>query len=118
MKKNLSCIVLVGMLVFLTGCASGTKTHTKSLSQDSLGKGTTRTSLVQETDMSQMSNQEIQIALKNAGYYVGSIDGILGSRSRDAIRRFQQDNGLKDDSIAGPRTQEKLTKYIDTKFKP
>lgn len=118
MKRNMSYIVVVGLLVVLTGCASASKTHRKSSDQETLDKTRTRTCLVEETTMDQMSNQEIQIALKNAGYYEGVIDGILGSRSRDAIRRFQQDNGLKDDSIAGPRTQEKLTKYIDTNFKP
>ena len=35
-----------------------------------------------------------QRALAKAGRYSGDIDGILGERTRDAIRRYQSDNGL------------------------
>ena len=49
-----------------------------------------------------MSNKEVQIALSNAGYYGGPIDGKLGPKSKKAIREFQADNGLKVDGVAGP----------------
>jgi Putative peptidoglycan binding domain len=37
---------------------------------------------------------EVQRALAVRGYYYGPIDGILGSRTRSAIRRYQIDRGL------------------------
>lgn len=46
----------------------------------------------------------IQTRLKNWGYYDGNIDGIYGYRTYQAVRRFQQKNGLKVDGIAGPET--------------
>jgi len=36
-----------------------------------------------------------QQALKNAGVYNGPVDGNLGPKSKKAIRRFQEKNGLK-----------------------
>jgi len=37
---------------------------------------------------------QVQEALAQAGYYYGPIDGVLGPETRDAILRFQADNGL------------------------
>lgn len=48
--------------------------------------------------------REIQTRLKNWGYYKGSVDGIFGSKTRDAVILFQKKNGLKADGIAGPQT--------------
>lgn len=36
----------------------------------------------------------VQVQLQRDGYYVGSIDGILGPQTRQAIAAFQADNGL------------------------
>lgn len=47
---------------------------------------------------------QIQTKLKNWGYYNGSIDGVYGSRTLSAVKRFQSRNGLSADGIAGPAT--------------
>lgn len=59
------------------------------------------------------SNQEIQIALKNAGYYAGAIDGKIGPMSREAIEDFQRDNGLVVDGKVGPKTWTALEKFLN-----
>lgn len=59
-----------------------------------------------------MSNKEVQIALSNAGYYGGPIDGKLGPKSKKAIKEFQADNGLKVDGIAGSKTRRALIRYL------
>ena len=46
----------------------------------------------------------IQDKLKRWGYYTGSVDGIYGSLTVSAVKRFQQKNGLKVDGIAGTNT--------------
>ncbi len=51
---------------------------------------------------------QIQKKLKNWGYYNGEIDGIYGSKTKNAVEKFQQKNGLKVDGISGKKTLEAL----------
>lgn len=46
----------------------------------------------------------IQDKLKRWGYYTGNVDGIYGSLTVSAVKRFQQKNELKVDGIAGTQT--------------
>ena len=46
----------------------------------------------------------IQEKLKRWGYYTGSVDGIYGTNTVAAVKKFQQKNGLTVDGIAGPKT--------------
>lgn len=46
----------------------------------------------------------IQEKLKRWGYYNGSVDGIYGTKTVAAVKKFQQKNGLTVDGIAGPKT--------------
>lgn len=46
----------------------------------------------------------IQEKLKRWGYYTGNVDGIYGSLTVSAVKRFQQKNGLTVDGIAGTNT--------------
>ena len=47
---------------------------------------------------------EIQRRLKNWGYYAGSVDGVYGSKTEEAVRYFQRKNGLSADGQAGDQT--------------
>lgn len=47
---------------------------------------------------------EIQTRLKSWGYYDGEVDGVYGSRTEAAVRRFQRANGLTADGQAGTQT--------------
>ena len=44
---------------------------------------------------------QIQTKLKNWGYYDGSVDGVYGSRTVEAVKQFQEKNGLTVDGICG-----------------
>ena len=46
----------------------------------------------------------IQEKLKRWGYYSGSVDGIYGSQTVSAVKKFQKKNGLSVDGIAGTQT--------------
>ncbi len=46
----------------------------------------------------------IQTKLKRWGYYSGSVDGIYGSATLAAVKKFQRKNGLTADGIAGTKT--------------
>ncbi len=48
--------------------------------------------------------KKIQTKLKNWGYYNGGIDGIYGSKTFEAVKKFQRKNGLTVDGIAGKNT--------------
>lgn len=52
--------------------------------------------------------RNIQTRLKEWGYYSGAVDGIYGTKTRDAVKAFQRKHGLTADGIAGPATLEKI----------
>lgn len=48
--------------------------------------------------------RNIQNKLKQLGYYTGSVDGIYGVNTKNAVIKFQKNCGLTADGIAGPKT--------------
>ncbi len=52
--------------------------------------------------------KEVQRRLKQWGYYDGSVDGIYGAKTVEAVKKFQRKNGLTADGIAGKSTYEAL----------
>ncbi len=52
--------------------------------------------------------KELQRRLKAWGYYSGSVDGIYGKQTVEAVKYFQRKNGLTADGIAGRSTFEAL----------
>jgi len=53
---------------------------------------------------------QLQTKLGQLGYAVGPLDGKFGSKTQAAVRKFQQDQGLKVDGIAGPKTIKELNR--------
>jgi len=68
-------------------------------------------------EKSHPSPKHIQMALKNAGYNPGRIDGHLGSKTREAIRAFQKANSLKETGKADKETWSLLKEYLYKKVK-
>lgn len=50
----------------------------------------------------------LQETMKFLGYYSGPIDGVFGEGTRQAVMRFQEAMGLKDDGVFGPASYERL----------
>lgn len=48
--------------------------------------------------------KQIQTKLKSWGYYDGNVDGIYGSATYNAVKKFQKKNNLNVDGIAGEKT--------------
>lgn len=48
--------------------------------------------------------KQIQTKLKSWGYYNGEVDGIFGSNTQAAVKKFQQKNGLNVDGVVGEKT--------------
>lgn len=61
--------------------------------------------------------KQIQIALRNAGYNPGSIDGKMGRQTREAIKAFQRANNLTADGKVGKLTWVLLKEYLYKKAK-
>ena len=96
-------LTLITMTAMLTGYLASVMllpdtekplVSTESESQDVLSKRGSRGSEV----------RQIQTKLKNWGYYTGSVDGIYGKLTEEAVRKFQRYNNLTVDGIAGPNT--------------
>lgn len=54
----------------------------------------------------------LQSILNRIGYNAGTVDGIFGSRTRQAVIAFQRNNGLAADGVAGPATWGALEKFM------
>lgn len=52
--------------------------------------------------------RQIQKKLINWGYLTGSADGIYGAKTEAAVKRFQSNNGLTPDGVAGSATLAKM----------
>ena len=57
---------------------------------------------------------QIQTKLKRWGYYSGSVDGIYGSQTVTAVKKFQKKNGLTVDGIAGKATLNAMGIYTSS----
>lgn len=59
--------------------------------------------------------KQIQIALSNAGYDPGTLDGKMGKQTKDAIKAFQGANNLPADGRVGAKTWEILKEHLYNK---
>jgi len=57
--------------------------------------------------------EEVQQLLEIYGYNPGSADGVLGRHTRDAIEKFQIDNGINPSRFVDEETWHKLTFFRD-----
>ncbi len=95
MKKKIFVVALALMVVFMGVCIGWTQTesYTQSAYAAVLKQGSTGTNV-----------KTMQQKLKNWGYYKGAVDGIFGSRTKEAVKYFQRKNGLVVDGIVGAKT--------------
>jgi murein L,D-transpeptidase YcbB/YkuD len=61
---------------------------------------------------SSVSLKSIKIALKNAGFYTGTVDREPDPKLKNAIRAFQKARGLKADGVVGKKTWAALSRYV------
>lgn len=60
-----------------------------------------------------VSPHKVQLALQNAGFYNGPIDGKVGEKTKKAISEFQKANSLNADGIIGRKTWDTLKTYLN-----
>lgn len=61
------------------------------------------------------SVQALQTDLKTLGFFSGSIDGIYGVKTKEAVIAFQQSNHLQADGICGSATLKSISRALKTK---
>ena len=88
-RKIFKYIVLLLLIITLIGVLTIEKSDVEALSKYGSTGSEVRT---------------IQEKLKRWGYYSGNVDGIYGSQTVAAVKKFQQKNGLAVDGIAGTQT--------------
>ncbi len=104
-KKSIVCFCMVFLCCFGLWCFGETnQPQPQAIPVIKLVSWGTRGGLVRQT----------QEKLKELGYYAGTPDGVFGTRTYEAIRRFQADNGLKVDGIAGIDTLQALGISVGT----
>ena len=67
-----------------------------------------KTTSGQSISSNALNIKEIQTALKKLGYFTGTVDGITGSKTEAAIKKFQKANKLTADGVIGTATKDKL----------
>ena len=90
--------------------------ETSAKSQEEATKQISRKKVIGEVK-SRPNVKQIQIALVNAGYNPGSLDGRMGKQTRQAIKAFQRANNLAVDGKAGKQTWNLLKEYLYKKVK-
>ena len=61
-----------------------------------------------------MTVEQIQCLLTYLGYNPGAVDGVNGLKTAAAVLVFQQQEGLRQDGVPGPETQEALLSAVAT----
>jgi len=99
MKKAVKFILIAVMVLCMGVCVGNSVMPTYSQSVYAA---------VYKQGSSGSTVKTIQQKLKNWGYYKGSVDGIYGSKTKEAVRYFQRKNGLTVDGIVGNKTLKAL----------
>ena len=95
MKKALKTVALIILAVSCILCTGSVISSKNTITAEAVVYYRGATGSVVRT---------IQQKLKNWGYYKGSVDGIYGSKTVEAVKYFQQKNKLAADGKAGPKT--------------
>lgn len=103
MKKRL---ITMGVLILTLGFSMFTLTGFKSLNKDKIT--TTNAKEIESVYAATADTKQVQTVLKKWGYYTGSVDGINGPKTKDAVKRFQRKYGLTADGVVGPATAAKM----------
>lgn len=101
-------LVLI-VATFFLGCDKLPWMHSK---KQNVSKESKSKAAVKITSKEVKTTQDIQMALTNAGYYKGTVDGKQTAALTRAIKQFQKDNGLAADGEAGAKTRAKLKRFI------
>ena len=87
------CVILSSCII-ASICFAYTTYNEKTKTQEVLSKIGSRGDEV----------RKIQTKLKSLGFFSGTVDGIYGTKTQSAVKKFQQSVGIAADGVAGPKT--------------
>lgn len=76
--------------------------------------GTPAITVSSNTKKTKEEKEDVQRALLELGYDVGEVDGVIGTKTRAAIRQFQKDNNLSADAVVGKNTAAAMNEALTT----
>ena len=99
MKKAIKLVAIALLIVAMGVCmgVSGVSPEVQAVEAAVIKQGNTGNTV-----------KTIQTKLKRWGYYSGSVDGIFGSKTKEAVKYFQRKNNLTVDGVVGPKTLKAL----------
>ncbi len=100
--KVIAVVLTVFSMGFLLSTVSGVTNQVHTASAVVLKQGSTGSEVT-----------TMQKKLKNWGYYFGTVDGIFGAKTKEAVKYFQRKNGLSVDGIVGNQTKKALGMRVD-----
>lgn len=109
-KMILNCLLCLLFLFPLVGC--GQKPESPGQEEEASSVELTLPQVPKLSVSYKPTSKDIQIALRNAGFYHGNIDGDIGPQTKEAIREFQMENNLIVDGKVGPKTWVALSEYL------
>lgn len=104
--KKFTIIILA--LTFLVGMAAVSISLSDRRADDKVITGEAVFTATYKQGSTGQVVKTIQQKLKNWGYYTGAVDGIYGSKTKEAVKYFQRKNGLTADGIVGAKTLKAL----------
>ncbi|MBZ4647613.1 MAG: Zinc D-Ala-D-Ala carboxypeptidase precursor [Clostridia bacterium] len=78
-------------------------------------KTVTNNAVIMKVGSSGKAVTDLQLKLKQLGYFNVDVTGYYGSITKASVIRFQRDNGLIVDGIAGPQTTSALNRKVSNK---
>ena len=104
-KAGIFCVLsLCSALPFVASCSMG---KDKMMQAESVYLQSMETAVLRQGSKSS-EVKEVQRRLKQWGYYKGSVDGVFGPNTKNAVISFQKKNGLKADGVVGKATYKAL----------
>lgn len=88
--------------------SSSTTSSKKNSDSTSSKQSTSKESSTNQTDSDSKVIKKVQMALNDLGYDCGKADGVLGSKTKKAIKTFQKDNNLTVDGKIGKQVKKAL----------
>jgi peptidoglycan hydrolase-like protein with peptidoglycan-binding domain len=110
--------VAIATAITVSACGSSSSTKTVTVITNASGGsttlGSTTSSITPAPAMSAAAIKNLQAGLRATGCYDGTIDGVAGPSTTQALRAFQSASGLAVDGVVGPNTNAKLQAAVSS----